>query len=396
MKIRDYKKYFDTTTDDLASDERKHLVTYFSLLRQVEKPIASLVIPVYIAKETLLAHIISLSNIRTIIPYEVLFIDNNADPVTLNILEQLGATVFKESQQGITHARQKGLECAKGDIIFTMDPDTIYDPSYVDKMALPFYEDKDLVLCYSMSKSYKNNFQLDFQNHIKNWIKKPYFRWKSTQRFVIRMSNVRACAMAIRKNAILTIGYPTDLKSVAGCDDGLIAVKLNHAGKFKYIPTNIFTALPPLREKSEPFPFCNEKFYTFLIMMLLLSKIYFAQSISTCINTGLLTNDIYSNLYPLDNLTEEDMANLEQLKFCNTSSENRDEAEKLKKKIRLKKITLKTNYDLGVYKKFHAEQLPRRFADQQKLLTKEHHNYMVSIFIELSKGNNHNKKIRNV
>jgi hypothetical protein len=39
MKIRDYKKYFDTTTDDLASEELKHLVNYFSLLGQVESPL---------------------------------------------------------------------------------------------------------------------------------------------------------------------------------------------------------------------------------------------------------------------------------------------------------------------------------------------------------------------
>jgi hypothetical protein len=54
MKIRDYKKYFDTTTDDLPM-KRKTFVNYFSLLGQVEKPIARLVIPVYIAKQTLLA-----------------------------------------------------------------------------------------------------------------------------------------------------------------------------------------------------------------------------------------------------------------------------------------------------------------------------------------------------
>jgi hypothetical protein len=35
------------------------------------------------------------------------FIDNNADSITLNILEQLvGTVVFTKSQQG-THARQK-------------------------------------------------------------------------------------------------------------------------------------------------------------------------------------------------------------------------------------------------------------------------------------------------
>jgi hypothetical protein len=82
MNIRDYSKYFASTPNDLSIGKLKHLQTYFDLLRQVDKPIASLVIPVYRAKETLLAHIISLSNLSTIIPYEVLFIDNNADEIT--------------------------------------------------------------------------------------------------------------------------------------------------------------------------------------------------------------------------------------------------------------------------------------------------------------------------
>ena len=168
MDIRYYSKYFEFTPNDLHIDELKHLQIYFALLRQVKKPVASLVIPVHRAKETLLAHIISLSNLKTIIPYEVLFIDNNADEVTLNILDLLGATVIKEQKQGITYARQKGLECAKGEIICSMDPDTIYDPYYIDKMVLPFFKDKGLVLCCSVSKSYENDFQLSTKMQLRN------------------------------------------------------------------------------------------------------------------------------------------------------------------------------------------------------------------------------------
>jgi glycosyltransferase involved in cell wall biosynthesis len=259
MDIRDYSKYFAIVPNDLSIGELKHLQTYFALLRKVDKPIASLVIPIYRAKETLLAHIISLSNLSTIIPYEVLFIDNNADEITLNILNQLGATVIQQPKQGITYARQKGLECAKGEIMCTMDPDTIYDPSYIDRMVLPFFKEKELVLCYSISKSYEDNFQLGLRMQLRNWIKKTYYQWKLSQGFVTRIKYVRAVAMAVRKNKLIPIGYPTDLKSVGGCDDGLIAAQLNLFGKFKCVNTNIFTALQPPREPTKPYPFCNEK-----------------------------------------------------------------------------------------------------------------------------------------
>jgi hypothetical protein len=49
-------------------------------------------------------------------------------------------------------------------------------------------------------------------------------------------------------------------------DDGLI-VKLNPVVQYKYIPTNLFTVLPSPR-KSKHYFFCNEKFYTFMIMTL--------------------------------------------------------------------------------------------------------------------------------
>jgi GTPase len=77
------------------------------------------------------------------------FIDNNADSITLNILEQLVGTVFL-SRNKVLLMHDKRIDCAKGNII-SIDLDTIYDPSYIDGMVLS-YEDKDLVLCYSIKK----------------------------------------------------------------------------------------------------------------------------------------------------------------------------------------------------------------------------------------------------
>lgn len=260
MQVGQYSKFFKKTPEELPSDELKRLITYFELLSYVEKPVASLIIPVYRAKDALLAHICSLANLKTIIPYEVIFVDNNADEATLNILNTLGAKVVKEQKQGITHARQKGLEVAKGAIICTMDPDSIYDTYYIDKMVLPFFENKDLVMCYSISKSYEDNFQLSRKMKLRNWLKVRYFGWKLSQGFMNRIKYIRAVAMSFRKEALLPSGYNTDLKVVSGCDDGMLAMHLNTLGGFKYVPIDVYTALPPPREPGKPFPFCNERF----------------------------------------------------------------------------------------------------------------------------------------
>ncbi len=262
MKVTAYQPYFEATPQSLDNEDFNRLITYFELLDEVQKPVVSLITPVYRAKETLVAHILSLANLKTIIPYEVIFVENNADETTLSILKQLGAKVVSEPQQGITHARQRGLEEARGQIICTMDPDSIYDPYYIDKMALPFFVDKELVLCYSVSQSYEWDFQLSSRMKFRNRLKVAYFRWKLSQKFTTKIKHIRAVSMAIRKEALLPIGYDTDLRVVSGCDDGMLAMHLHNIGGFKYVGVDVFTALPPKREPGKPFPFCNERFRT--------------------------------------------------------------------------------------------------------------------------------------
>ncbi|PRX57569.1 glycosyltransferase family 2 protein [Flagellimonas meridianipacifica] len=263
MKVTDYKPYFGITPKQLSDTDFERLTTYFQLLDKVEKPVVSLLIPVYRAKETLLGHIMSLSNLKTIIPYEVIFVENNADENSLQILRELGAKIVSQPQQGITHARQKGLEEARGQIVCSMDPDTIYDAYYIDKMVLPFFQEKELVLCYSVSKSYENNFQLSTRMKIRNRLKVAYFRWKISRGFIHKIKHIRAVGMAIRKEALDTTGYDTDLRAVSGCDDGMLAIHLYNKGTFKYVSIDIYTALPPKREPGKPFPFCNQRFYDF-------------------------------------------------------------------------------------------------------------------------------------
>ncbi|MCL6267154.1 glycosyltransferase family 2 protein [Flagellimonas myxillae] len=260
MKVTAYQPYYKLDPQSLDDADFTKLTTYFALLREVKKPVVSLVTPVYRAKDTLVAHIMSLANLKTIIPYELIFVENNADRESLSILKQLGATVVSEPKQGITHARQKGLEEARGQIICSLDPDTIYDPYYVDKMVLPFFKDQDLVLCYAVSQSYREDFQLPLKMRLRNRLKVAYFRWKLAKGFTTKIKYIRAVGMAIRKEKLLPIGYDTDLKAVSGCDDGMLAMHLHNTGTFKYVAVDIHTALPPKREPGKPFPFCNERF----------------------------------------------------------------------------------------------------------------------------------------
>ena len=261
MKLNKFQKYYNLIPSKLGDQDYIKLVSYFKFLAAVEKPMVSLVIPVFRAENTLLAHIISLMELKTILPYEVIFIDNNANNETLSILKNLGAFVIKETRQGITHARQKGLEVARGEVVCTMDPDTLYEPHYIDKMALPFFLESKLVLCYSNTISYEDGMTLSSKMRFRNYLKTKYFRYRLSQGPLKRMKFVRAACLAFRREPFLKIGYRTDLKAVAGCDDGIVAIDLNNSGTSKYIATTVYTALPPAREPGKPFPFCNEKYH---------------------------------------------------------------------------------------------------------------------------------------
>ena len=199
MKVTDYKEYFGKVPEDLKTEEFERLVNYFRLLSYVENPVASLLIPVYRAKETLLGHIMSLSNLKTIIPYEVIFIDNNADETTVGILKSLGAKVVKQPNQGITFARQKGLDVARGEIICTMDPDSIYAPYYIDRMVMPFFKDSKQVVGYALTKRYKNAFELDWKLRMRNWLKLHYYKTILRSKKTRQTKYVRGVAMAFRK-----------------------------------------------------------------------------------------------------------------------------------------------------------------------------------------------------
>lgn len=260
MQPKDYSRYFKKKPSSLSDAEFLHILTFFKLLNTVEKPMVSLVIPVYRAKETLTAHIFCLADLKTILPYEIIFVDNNADEETRDILHTFGAKVVKETRQGITHARQKGLESAKGDVLLSMDPDTLYEAHYIDKMAIPFFIDEKLVLNYAISKSYEEGMICSNRMNFRNFLKTLLFRLRLMQQAEKRVKFIRAACIGVRRDTLSKVGYRTDIKAVAGCDDGILAIDLLSTGTFKYVHANVYTALPPPREPGKPFPFCNEKF----------------------------------------------------------------------------------------------------------------------------------------
>lgn len=99
----------------------------------MSKPTISLVIPAYNEEYGIgacLEHAIKNSNGRF---FEIIVVDNASTDRTAHIARLCGATVVYESRKGITSARQRGLDEARGEWIAFIDADTRLPRGWVEK-----------------------------------------------------------------------------------------------------------------------------------------------------------------------------------------------------------------------------------------------------------------------
>lgn len=96
-----------------------------------EQPLASVILIAHNEETHLLSCLCSLSDNRCSFPIEILVVNNNSTDRTEEVLKELGATYFNETKKGPGHARQCGLNHARGKYHLCIDADTIYPPDYI-------------------------------------------------------------------------------------------------------------------------------------------------------------------------------------------------------------------------------------------------------------------------
>lgn len=84
--------------------------------------------------------------------FEVLVIDNNSSDNTYSIVSQYcrlqDLRLISEPAQGLSHARNRGLQEAKGDYIAYLDDDARVDPQYIENILKLLDQFSDSVDCY--------------------------------------------------------------------------------------------------------------------------------------------------------------------------------------------------------------------------------------------------------
>lgn len=210
---------------------------YLQKVSRPAQPMASLIVPLYNQKHWLPQFLQCCLAFDTLIPYELIFIDNNSTDGSKEFLKDLSAKVLKQPIQGVNHARQLGLEHARGQVIVSMDADTCYPPNFINEMVLPLYEFPEASLTWATTIGVDDPFAPTAKDKVKLAVKK--LMHVRLRRELDKAKQVRAHAMAFRREA--EIFYPTDVHNTAGCDDGLIAVQLMPQGLLHRISLGLYT-----------------------------------------------------------------------------------------------------------------------------------------------------------
>ncbi len=136
------KKFSDLSTTEVS--DLKARISNF----KHDQPDISVVIPAWNEENNIFRTLSSISANQTAYKVELVVINNNSTDNTQKVLDELGVRSYIESKQGTPHARQLGLEMAKGKYHLCADSDTFYPPKWIDLMVKPMVNNTNITGVY--------------------------------------------------------------------------------------------------------------------------------------------------------------------------------------------------------------------------------------------------------
>jgi len=97
----------------------------------------SIVMPAYNEEENIVPTLASLCSNITSRNVEIIVVNNNSKDKTEELVKACGVTCILQTIQGITPARNFGLQHARGKYILNADADTIYPNNWIEEMSKP-------------------------------------------------------------------------------------------------------------------------------------------------------------------------------------------------------------------------------------------------------------------
>lgn len=132
-----YSKYlsiYEKPLNELPETSLKEIQYKLKAL-ECGEPLVSVVLIAHNEETRLLSCLWSLSENKCDFPIEILGINNNSTDRTTEALTLAGIKWFDEPKKGPGHARQCGLNHAKGKYYICIDADTLYPPQYIQTLT---------------------------------------------------------------------------------------------------------------------------------------------------------------------------------------------------------------------------------------------------------------------
>lgn len=189
--------------------------------------------------------------------------DNTAEVIQEWLAKDNRFKYIKIKNEGVSNARNAGIQCAKGNFIMPLDADDKIASNYIELAINKFQEDKELTLVYSNAKK--------FGEVSENWILKNF------SLRTLASENMIFCTAIYKKEDWLRIGgYDINMKKgledwefwIALLKNGEKVFRLNEICFFYRIKNNSRNTGFNLLEKNELLNYINIKHVDFVVAQL--------------------------------------------------------------------------------------------------------------------------------
>jgi len=190
--------------------------------------LVSIVIPAYNEEKRIGKTLSSVANlIHPDFNLEIIVADASSTDKTKEVARQFGAKVISIQKKTVSFSRQKGFEAAKGEIIASLDADTIVTPEWLVNAVERLISRKDIVGVTGVVRTYESNFLIEFWMRYVN----TFFNWLHT---ILGFPLFSGQNFAVKKTAFEKIGgFNIDYFSAEDMD---LSLRLRRVGKIVFEP----------------------------------------------------------------------------------------------------------------------------------------------------------------
>jgi glycosyltransferase involved in cell wall biosynthesis len=185
----------------------------------------TIVIPAYNEERQLEACLDSITH-QTVMPDEVIVVDNNSSDKTAQIAKSYSfVTLLQEKHQGIVFARNRGFNAAKSDLIGRIDADTILSDNWVKQIKEQYLKTANKQTLYVATGP--SDFQNSTSRHIWYPLHRVFYFW--TSRLLLGHHTLSGSNMFITRKLWLKVRKDTCLRTDIH-EDMDLALHINRLG----------------------------------------------------------------------------------------------------------------------------------------------------------------------